>query len=163
MLLFLAFGEAAAAIESFRYTGQGIDPETGGLYYYRARMHSPALGRFLQADPIGTAGGTNLYAYASNDPLNLVHPYGLTPDIQPGINSAGNLITASSQTDLDQLIHPVDCGCTVPAIKGRSLRYSLRSKTLLGLCPEQRRGYWPQKQQRPSLARHSTTHQQELR
>jgi RHS repeat-associated protein len=81
---FLAFGESAAATGSFRYTGQRIDPETNGLYYYRARMYSPALGRFLQADPIGTAGGANFYAYAANDPLNLVDPYGLTPDGPPG-------------------------------------------------------------------------------
>jgi RHS repeat-associated protein len=102
---FLAFGESAAATGSFRYTGQRIDPETNGLYYYRARMYSPALGRFLQADPIGTAGGANFYAYAANDPLNLVDPYGVTPD-QPGqaaSGNAGSLITASSRTDLDQL------------------------------------------------------------
>ncbi|MDB5481562.1 MAG: hypothetical protein JWO83_2615 [Caulobacteraceae bacterium] len=52
---------------SFRYTGRRIDPETAGsvsqpsgLYYYRARMYSPAWGRFLQPDPIGYGGGTNL-------------------------------------------------------------------------------------------------------
>jgi RHS repeat-associated protein len=36
----------------------------------RARVYAPALGRFLQADPIGTDGGVNLYAYVENDPLN---------------------------------------------------------------------------------------------
>ena len=35
------------------------------------------LGRFLQTDPIGVAGGVNLYAYVGNDPLNLIDPYGL--------------------------------------------------------------------------------------
>jgi RHS repeat-associated protein len=69
---------------SFRYTGRRIDPETGGsasqpsgLYYYRARMYSPPWGRFLQPDPIGHAGGGNLYAYVGNDPLNPVDPGGL--------------------------------------------------------------------------------------
>ena len=45
-----------------------LDPESG-LYYDRARYYAPALGRFLQTDPIGTSGGINLYAYVGNDPL----------------------------------------------------------------------------------------------
>ena len=74
---YLPFGASATITGSFRYTGGRIDPETAGLYYLRARMYSPAFGRFLQADPIGTQGGLNLYAYVGNDPLNAVHPSGL--------------------------------------------------------------------------------------
>ena len=53
----------------FRYTGQQY---LGGLnlYYYKARFYSPALGRFLQTDPIGTADDLNLYAYVGNNPVN---------------------------------------------------------------------------------------------
>jgi RHS repeat-associated protein len=39
-----------------------------------ARMYMPALGRFLQPDPIGYGGGRHLYAYIGNDPLNGVDP-----------------------------------------------------------------------------------------
>ena len=71
------FGESASTAGTFRYTGARIDAETNGLYDFRARVYSPMLGRFLQPDPIGTQGGVNLYAYASNDPLNATDVFGL--------------------------------------------------------------------------------------
>ena len=102
-----AFGESATAVASGpgpRYTGRRLDPETAtgsaqpnGLYYYRARTYSPTWGRFLQPDPIGPAGGINLYAYVQNDPLNLTDLLGLTPDAPYApdrINNLGGAMTS---------------------------------------------------------------------
>lgn len=75
---YLPYGKSGSA-GPFGFTGQRVDTETGGLYYYRARQYSPAWGRFLQADPIGYNGGAHLYAYVKNDPLNLFDPYGYCP------------------------------------------------------------------------------------
>lgn len=60
----------------FGYTGQAWLPETG-LYHYRMRAYNPAMGRFMQTDPIGFGGGMNVYAYVGNNPVNFVDPMGL--------------------------------------------------------------------------------------
>jgi RHS repeat-associated protein len=49
--------------------------------YRRARYYDPSNGRFTQEDPIGLAGGANLYGFASGDPVNFSDPFGLWPDL----------------------------------------------------------------------------------
>jgi len=63
----------------FRYTGQVAIPELA-LYYYKARMYDPGLGRFLQTDPAGYSDDLNLYAYVHNDPANGADSLGLASD-----------------------------------------------------------------------------------
>jgi RHS repeat-associated protein len=59
----------------FQYSGQTWLPELG-IYYYKARIYSPTLGRFLQTDPIGYAGGMNSYGYVGAEPVNRADPGG---------------------------------------------------------------------------------------
>ena len=63
--------------QPLRWPGHYFDAETG-LHDNRFRTYSPELGRYLQSDPRGTAGGLNLYAYTDN-PLRAVDLRGLAP------------------------------------------------------------------------------------
>ena len=62
-------------LQPLRFQGQYFDPETG-LHYNRFRYYDPDIGRFISQDPIGLAGGNNLYQYAAN-PVSWIDPLGL--------------------------------------------------------------------------------------
>jgi len=54
-----------------------VSEHLGPLYLTRHRLYSASLQRFLSPDPLGPAGGLNLYAYAEGDPLSYIDPLGL--------------------------------------------------------------------------------------
>ncbi len=78
----------AASANPLQYAGRENDGT--GLYFNRVRYMSPGLQRFISEDPLGFAGGSNVYAYADSNPINYVDPFGLRkrypggPGLLPG-------------------------------------------------------------------------------
>ena len=76
-----AFGTpttTASATDCFGFGGQFGDYTDGAshLVLCTHRYYDPAAGRFLTRDPIGYAGGLNLYAYCGNNAVNDSDPSG---------------------------------------------------------------------------------------
>lgn len=60
----------------FRATRDSND-QAPELSFFRNRFYDQATGRWTQEDPIGLAGGLNLYGYVGNNPVSFIDPFGL--------------------------------------------------------------------------------------
>jgi RHS repeat-associated protein len=58
-----------------RFPGQWFQLETGLAYNWH-RHYDASLGRYIQPDPIGLAGGGSLYGYVGQNPLSYIDPEG---------------------------------------------------------------------------------------
>jgi RHS repeat-associated protein len=71
---------------NLRFPGQYEDVETATHYNYM-RTYLPMVGRYVESDPIGLAGGPSTYAYVLNDPMQLVDRDGKLPSLpQPFVD-----------------------------------------------------------------------------
>ncbi len=64
----------------FHFSTKFTDGETG-FNYYGYRFYDPANGRWINRDPIGEKGGTNLYAMVRNDGVNFVDVLGMVLNV----------------------------------------------------------------------------------
>ena len=126
------FGKAAltnpALTLNVRLPGQYLDTETG-LHYNYFRDYDPSLGRYLQSDPIGLAGGMSTYAYAANNPINSVDPTGEHP-------LAAAILAWRGWGIIRALMPMVDlammAGDDVPGLGGVTVRCSDKAKGAFG-------------------------------
>lgn len=100
-----------AAAKRYRYTGKERDEESG-LYYHGARYYADWLGRWTAADPAGLVDGSNIYAYAGNNPVRHTDSTGKqcdptnascidptvasssSPFVSGGLSATGNLMSS---------------------------------------------------------------------
>ncbi len=114
----------------FGYTGHVYDSEIG-LYHYRARAYSPAIGRFLQLDPAGFVDGMNRYQYAGGNPLRFLDPSGC------GFwDAVGSMIisgiTAACQQGAVEILVTLATAAVVVATGGAALPVLAGGMQLLG-------------------------------
>lgn len=63
--------------QPFQFSTKRYDEQTG-LSYYGYRFYNPAIGSWMTRDPLGEAGGINLYGFVQNNPVNFVDHWGLS-------------------------------------------------------------------------------------
>jgi len=75
---------AGAFTYNLRFPGQLFDGQAG-LHQNYFRDYDPAVGRYVQSDPIGLKGGMNPYSYVAEKPIAYADPYGLSPCFVQGV------------------------------------------------------------------------------
>ncbi len=65
-----------ADVNRYQFSSKESD-YLSGLSYYGYRFYDPTLQRWLTRDPLGEAGGINLYGFVGNDPTGLLDSWGL--------------------------------------------------------------------------------------
>ncbi|UDQ96747.1 RHS repeat-associated core domain-containing protein [Lentisphaerota bacterium WC36G] len=75
------FGQLAKTDENvenvFKFSSEYAEKETG-LIYYNYRYYNPSTGKWINRDPIQEKGGTNLYGFVVNKPVNYSDDLGLS-------------------------------------------------------------------------------------
>jgi len=79
-----AYGRAVSATgplataNVYRFSSKELHAPSG-LFHYGYRFYDPMTQRWMNRDPLGEAGGFNLYGFASQSPISHVDPHGLWP------------------------------------------------------------------------------------
>lgn len=133
---------AAAALNPYRFSTKFTDDT--GLLYYGLRYYNPSTGRWINRDPIGEAGGVNLYNMVSNDLVQYFDPLGLERcAIELAIGHSGQVLSAAEQFGKDKCSAFGGIGCKLKASEpGSDINKELAARdfpvipSLFGILPD---------------------------
>ena len=120
--LYDAWGNPLAtgdSLDPFGYKGQAgyyTDHETG-LILCGFRYYDPAEGRWINQDPIGFRGGTNLYGYCSDNPITYIDILGFCKYVND-VGQANQTIQGNTPIAVPDM--PLPCDTMNPTLIGNS-------------------------------------------
>lgn len=131
--------KSGALDQPIRFSTKAYDEKTG-LSYYGYRFYSAGLGRWMTRDPLGEAGGINLYGFIQNNPVNLVDPYGLRslgdilfdPDVVNTVAGIGDVLTLGLTDKIRDLaeINDIVNKCSESYQMGEKIGYVLDAASI---------------------------------
>lgn len=114
------------------FPGQYFDAEDG-LYYNGNRDYDPALGRYIEFDPLGLASGMNGYFYAANDPISNIDPLGLSCNKALQFFNQVNQQFVDTNKTLPGVLAPPGIGI----ITGGAMAQAVGAPTMMGAATQQ--------------------------
>lgn len=96
---------------NFRFAGHYWDEDIA-LNYNHFRFYDPVLGRYIQSDPLGIVGGSNLYSYPCN-PVNDVDTRGLSSNGGCCSKSASPVPGCAPDCEYNPSLGPLPSGARV--------------------------------------------------
>mgnify|MGYP000855898821 FL=1 len=108
-------GGEIAQLNPYRYRGYRYDEETG-LFYVGSRYYDPAICRFINADAalgqIGNVQGSNMFAYAFNNPIMYDDPTGNWPKL----STIFTVVAVAAVAVAAVAVVVATCGAAAPAL-----------------------------------------------
>jgi RHS repeat-associated protein len=133
-----------SAATEYGYIGERFDPDSH-LMVLDARFYDPVQQRFITEDPIGTAGGMNVFAYSNNDPINAFDPSGLYWCGYDGLSCAAQIAAGAGdkisfgftnwvrdKMGTNDIIDKCGLGYQVGGYVGDTINYSIQVLAVVG-------------------------------